>query len=183
MNAIDAGRGPRDRPAGLAPRGTTWGLAAIMVLCLVSPAAAVFSAADWAPLSLDAFLGSAFGSVLFSFVVFMPLAAGLKTRRYWVVCWYFASSVLSLAVYGCAVLVALAGMLRLFAVLHPELTGVAWLGRLFLLACLPMLLALWRGLRLAYWRPWSSPEAWELGDERNARWAMRLADGAQRRRP
>ena len=179
---ISANRGPRDRPPGLAPRGTAWGLGAIMIFCMVSPAAAVFSAASWAPLSLDALLGSAFGSVFFSFLVVTPIAAGLQTRRFWVVCWYFGAGVLSLVVYGVAVLVALSGSLGSFPIIHPELIGVTWLGRAFLLACAPMLFALWRGLRLAYWRPWSPPQAWETGDERNARWAMKLANSPSRRR-
>ncbi len=178
----NAARGPRDRPPGLAPRGTAWGLAAIMVLCMVSPAAAVFSAVPWAALSLDALLGSAFGSVLFSFIVVTPLAAGLQTRRFWVVCWYFGTGVLSLVVYVAAVLVALAGASGVFATLHPDLVGAAWLGRLFLLACAPMLFALWRGLRLAYWRPWSPPQAWEAGDERNAVLATKLVTGSPQRK-
>lgn len=175
MSGPEASPGGRDRPPGLAPRGTAWGLGAIVALTLVSPTGAVFSAATWAPLSLDELIGSVFGSVFFSFVVFMPLAAGLRTGRFWVVCWYFAAGVLSLFGYTLAVLIAVCGLLHIYPTLHPDLIGVAWLGRLFLVACAPMLLALWQGLRLNFWRPWTSPETWEVGDERNARWAMQLA--------
>ncbi len=170
MSGAETPRGRRDRPPGLAPRGTAWGLGAITALTLVSPTGAVFSAATWAPLNLDELIGSTFGSVLFSFIVFMPLAAGLQTRRFWAVCWYFAAGTLSLLVYVLAVLIALCGLLHLRPDIHPDLAGVAWLGRLFLVACAPMLLALWRGLRLNYWRPWAHAQSWEPGDERNARW-------------
>ncbi len=154
-----------------------------MALTLVSPMGAVLSAATWAPIGLDALLGSAFGSVLFSFVIFMPLAAGLQTRRFWVVCWYFWGGVLSGSIYVFAVLIALCGILRLSPDIHPDLIGVAWLGRIFLLGCAPMLFALWQGLRLNYWRPWTSSQSWETGDERNARWAMRLAGKGDRAAP
>ena len=72
----------------------------------------------------------------------------------------------------------MSGGLGLSPDIHPDLVGVVWLGRLFLVACAPMLLALWQGLRLNYWRPWAPPETWETGDERNARWAMQLAHKA-----
>ena len=175
-------RSARDRPLGLAPRGSAWGLGAIATLCMVAPTAAVFSAADWEPLSLDGLLGSAFGSIVFSFVGFIPLAAGLQTRRFWGVCWYFAAGMLSAIVYIAAVVIALAGFLHIFTVAYPDRIGLAWLGRLFILACTPMLLPLWRGLRLRYWQPWSPPGDWEGGDEHNARWASQLAGAPPARR-
>ena len=98
MSGTGASRAGRDRPLGLAPRGTAWGLGAIVAMTLVSPTGAVFSAATWAPLSLDELIGSVFGSVIFSFAVFMPLAAGLQTRRFWVVCWYYTAGLNSLLI-------------------------------------------------------------------------------------
>ena len=118
----------RDRPPGPAPRGTVRDLGAIRLILLVAPSAAVFAGADELPVGLDGFLGAAFGSVALALVAVMPLAAALRSRRYRVVCWYFAAAGACLALAAAGALVGLAAPVGLVRRTHPDFVGLVDFG-------------------------------------------------------
>ena len=167
-------RGLRDRPSGLAPRGTVWGLAAVMLIALMAPPSAILVASPWLPFSLDGLLGFMFGSIFAAFVPVTVLIVGQSSRRYWGVCCFFYGGLACLALTVAAAAMALVVPLGLARSWHADYTGLVYMGWLLLVVCVVMCWPLTLALRLSYWQPWAPPETWEVGDERNARWANRL---------
>ena len=172
----------RDRPPGPAPRGTAWGLGAIMLVSLLAFPSAVFAGADWLPLNLDTLLGVTFGSVLAAMLCVMPLAAGVRTRRYWVVCWFFSAGVACLLLTFAALVSGCLAPLGLVQRLHPQYVGLVDFGR-----------ALWLPCAVMSWAPRQSPvaqllaaleHARHLGDGRRAHGRVGVPGGrAAHRRP
>ena len=146
-----------------------------MLMTLLTPAAGVLMGAEWLPLSLEGLLGSMFASPLVGGVLFVGLALGFSGRRYWGVCAFFGLGALSLALMLVDALVGLSAPLGWAHRAHTDYVGFVYMGWVAWLACLVMAWPLMRALRLHYWQPWTRPEQWEVGDERNARWTYRAA--------
>ena len=171
---MTGGRGPRDRPPGLAPKGTIWGFAAIFLIAMLAPAGVVCLVSDTAPVSFDVLDASMLLPVPFALVWVMPLAVGLSGRRFWAVCWYFCAGAICLGLTLIAAMIGAARMMRWIGTPHSQYEGMVYMGWGALAVCVVMCWPLIRALRLHYWQPWALPETWEAGDERNARWANRM---------
>ena len=154
----------RDRPAGLAPKGTSWGMAIMMLYWGGAP---MFTL-----LGLDPFGATPFGFAdaaiicpLLSLLVLIPIAIGYKSQRYWGVVAYFWGGVAAAAllVAGIVVLGAALAYSRVHPVPMIGMTVIFGAALLLLAGFLPLLI---RALRLRYWQPWTTPDEWEVGDER-----------------
>ena len=168
-------RGPRDRPAGPAPAGSAFGLAAVAGLAPMTPIAFLLAMAAWSPDVAATTVGGALASVLIWTAVFIPTVIGFKARRHWGVTMFFTVGVWCLVVLPAALAVTAVLLIATWR-RPPELVSLTWFG--FALMAL-MMATLWpwllRCLRLRYWQPWTRADAWEVGDERAAGWAYRAA--------
>ena len=179
-----ATRDPRDRPPGRAPRGTAWGLGALVLMTPLAPSAAVLLSAEWLPLTLDGLLGAMFGAIVAAFPLLMVLAVGAGGRRLWGVYYFFCLGAACIGLTGVAALAGVAALSGRVRPVHTDYVAFLYVGSTAWIACLAMCWPLIRAMRLRYWQPWAPPETWEAGDERNARWTRALArpSPAQRRR-
>lgn len=185
----DRPRSVRDRPLGLAPTGTsvTFGLG--MLYPFFTYAFMSFALLPWISNGTDDdFLGwasdfgfGAIGGFVLTVALSVPYTLLFQARRYAAVCIFFSLGVISAIAVPLALLV-LAGLLLSSLGHEPDLVILTYLFG----GCLLAMLATWpwlvRGLRLKYWQPWTTPDQWEVGDERLARWAQDLA-GVEDRRP
>ena len=189
MTAVPPARGARDRPAGLAPAGTT----TTFTLGLLYPFFTLaFTLAALLPWLTDGTEASFFawidricyatlaGAVL-TVIVAVPYVLAYKARRYAAVWLFFLLGLISAVAVPAAVLLV-AGLLIASWRHPPDLVVFAWLFGGFLLAMLATWPWLVRGLRLRYWQPWTTPDQWEVGNERVAGWAQTMA-GIEDRRP
>ncbi len=170
----DATRSARDRPAGLAPKGTSWGFALGIVYAAFTPMLTAMCLSPWLKGGVVTGLSIALIILPIWAVVAIPMIIGFKSRRYWGVWMYFCVGVFSAATLPLA-LILVGAMLILTAGHWPELVVLVWFygaGLLVMALFWPMLIA---GLRLRYWQPWTPADQWESGDERIAGWAYKAA--------
>lgn len=164
---------PLDRPSGLAPKGTSWGLGLISVFAPGVPALTALAVSPWLRGEGDTGLAVALACVGIWAVIAIPLVVGFKLRRYWGVVLYFTVGAFSAIALPCAV--TLLAVLILATTNHrPAQFFYVWFG-LGLVAMLPFWPLLIRALRLKYWQPWTHPHQWEQGDERIAGWVFDAA--------
>ena len=167
---------PRDRPPGLAPKGTSWGFGLGVCYAFLAPTLAVLCLSVWMKGGVVSGLTFAMAFLPLYLVVMVVEVIGFKSRRYWGVWAYFCVGVFSAVALPVA-LVLVAAMLVLTLGHWPELVVLVWVygaGLLVMALFWPLLI---RGLRLRYWQPWTTPDQWETGDERMAGWAY-AAGGA-----
>ena len=108
----------------------------------------MFAGADWLPVNLDTRLGVTFGSVLVGMLCVMPLAAGARTRRCWVVCWLFSAGVACLLLTFAALVSGRLAPLGLVQRVHPRYLGLVDFGRAPWIPCALMSWPLVRALSL-----------------------------------
>lgn len=169
---------PLDRPPGLAPKGTSMGLALMSVFAPGIPAFTAMSVGPWLPGDGETGLALAFACIGVWAVICVPLILGFKLRRHWGVVLYFY--------VGAFCVVALPVALAILAILivstthdRPPTFFYMWFGA-GLIPMVPFWPFLIRALRLKYWQPWTRPDEWETGDERIAGWVFDAA-GVPRR--
>lgn len=164
---------PLDRPPGLAPKGTSLGLALISVFAPAIPALTAMSVCPWLPGEGDTDLAHGFACIGVWAVLCVPLILGFKSRRFWGVVLYFyvgafCAIALPIALVILAILIAATTHNR------PPTFFYMWFG-FGLIPMVPFWPFLIRALRLKYWQPWTRPEEWETGDERIAGWVFDAA--------
>ena len=165
----------RNRPPGLAPRGSSWGLGLMSVFAPGIPALSAIALSPWLFSGDDTGLAVAMAAVVAWLGIAVPLVIGFKLRRYWGVVIYFYVGVACAVALPLAVL-AVAGVV--VALPRPAAFADAWFG-LGLVAMLPFWPRLVGALRLKYWQPWTRPDEWEAGDERIAGWVYDAAGTAR----
>lgn len=160
----------RNRPPGLAPKGSSWGLGLITTFAPGIPALTIMAASAWLPGGVDVAYPMALIPVGLWAIIAIPLIIGFKSRRYWGVVLFFwvglfCAIALPIAVIGLS-------LLYLLTIHHqpPEYYYI-YMGALLLLM-VPFWPFLIRALRLKYWQPWTRPDEWEVGDERIADWVF-----------
>lgn len=155
---------PRNRPPGLAPRGSSAGFAIVMLYWLAVPALACMALMPFGRTVFD-FLLPALACPVLGLGVMLPLTFGFKSRRYWGVIAFFWATVAAIGLLA-ASLTTSALALALTWRTPPALIGVTWMAGgvlLFLALLVPFPI---RVLRLRYWQPKAGPADWEAGDER-----------------
>ena len=171
----------RDRPPGLAPKGTSWGLALGVFYAAFVPMLTALCLSPWFAGGVITGLSIALLIVPVWAIVAIPTIIGFKSRRYWGVVAFFCVGAFS----------AVALPLALAAVGLALVTTVGrWPPQVYLLEfygpCLLVAGAFWplliRALRLRYWQPWTTPDQWETGDERIAGWVYKAAGASRPRR-
>ncbi len=168
----------RDRPAGFAPRGSSWGIGLMSVYAPGVPALTAMSLSPWLPGGGETGLAIALATVAVWAVIAIPLVIGFKLRRYWGVVLYFSVGIFCVGALPAAIVVVSTVVLVTSHHRPAEFYDV-WFG-LGLVAMLPFWPMLVRAVRLKYWQPWSRPDQWEVGDERIADWVFDAA-GVPRR--
>ena len=168
---ISRPRGPRDRPLGYAPSGTSYGLVGWMALAVV-PYIDLTCAAPVIPGGFNLLLSSIPYVLVFGLLPLFVLIAGLRSHRYWVTCYFFYFGAFLLGLYALSVPAAVAILLGAFPILDKGLRVLSVVGVIFLLIeALPAWFLL-RALRLKYWQPGSLPSEWEPGNEKPPAWAL-----------
>ena len=165
-------RGPRDRPLGYAPRGTSLGLAGWLLLPVGISAGSLTCAAPIIPNGFDLWLASLpyiFGVALLPLVL---VAVGLRSHRYWFTCLFFYFGILLLGAYALSLLLAALILMGVFPVLERATHVMSIMGTIDLVILAPFAWFLLRALRLKYWQPGSLPSEWEPGDETPPAWAL-----------
>jgi hypothetical protein len=153
----------RDRPPGLAPKGSSAALGIVMLYWNLLPALTCFALIpfgrdvfDWAaPMLLCPVL---------ALLVMIPMSVGFRWRRYWGVVMFYWAAILSLGFLGVLLLVVAVALVKSRPA-PPPLIGLTWIAGaigLLLALLLPFVL---RALRLRYWQPGAAPSEWEIGDE------------------
>lgn len=163
----------RDRPPGIAPKGTSWGIGLMSVYAPGVPALTAMAVSPWLPGGADTGLAVALAAVGVWAVIAIPLIIGFKLRRYWGIVLYFYVGVFCVVALP-AVIVILAGLILATAHHRPTEFYDVWFG-LGLVAMVPFWPRLIRALRLKYWQPWTRPDEWEAGGERIAGWVFDAA--------
>lgn len=166
------GRGRLDRPGGLPPRGSRYGMVGLFGVGMVTPmmgGMALYALRGGLALS-DAWLFDLF----FGWVaVLIGSFLGLTYRRFWGICLGWTQGTIVVVVYPAALAAAVPIPLGLLAV-DADRRFLAWYALGWLLAVLPLWICLVRMLRLHFWQPWRQPDEWEGGDEPVPRWAMAM---------
>lgn len=160
------------RPAGYAPRGTSAGIVGYTLLSVAVPFIALEGLIPVLANGLDVWLGSILPVIGFAMVLLLVLALGLHKRRYWYVCYLFATGALLLVGYLLGLLTGLAILTHLVPVRHSDLRFASVVNLVFWLLLAPFAWLLLRMLRLRYWQPWTRAAEWEPGDEAPPRWGM-----------
>lgn len=169
-----------DRPSGLAPKGSSWGLGLISLYAPAVPGLLAMAIAPWLPGGPENGLPFALAGLAPWMVTAVPLIIGFKSRRYWGVLLFFYVGVCCAVALPLSIVV-LAGLILTNFQHPPDQFYDVWFG-VGLIAMLPFWPRLVRTLRLKYWQPWTNPSEWETGDERIANWVFDAA-GAPRRPP
>ena len=165
-------RGPRDRPLGYAPRGTSFGLVGWIGLAVGVPLGDMICAAPVIPGGFDLCLGSIPYILAFALVPMFVLIAGLRSHRFWVTCLFFYFGAFLLRAYALSLLLAAVIMFGTFPVLQKGIHVMTLTGTIYLMIQMPFAWFLLRALRLKYWQPGSLPPEWEPGDETPPAWAL-----------
>ena len=165
-----AGSGPRDRPGGLPPRGSRYGLLGLVGVGMVTAmmgGLALYALCGELPLPDPWLLGLFLGWVALLLGSFI----GLTYRRFWGICLGWGQGVVVAAVYPVALAASILVPLGL-VVVDAERQFLAWYALVWLGAVAPLWWCLVRMLRLRFWQPWRQRDEWEKGDEPIPRWAM-----------
>lgn len=157
-------RTSRDRPAGLAPRGSSAGFGIVMLYWITIPALMCMALMPLGRTVFD-FLLPALACPVLGLAVMLPTSVGFRSRRDWGVAMFFwgtAAAIVMLALSLLIVAIVLFGTFRA----PPPLIGMTWAVGIILLLFLALSPLAIKVLRLRYWRPSSDPSRWENGDER-----------------
>ena len=167
-----------DRPPGLAPKGTSWGLGIIMLYWEAVP---MFTLLGLIPFTAPGF-GFVYAAIIcppLSLLVLIPMVLGFKSRRHWGVTAYFWCGITAIALL--AIGIVMLGATLLYSLAHPlpmiGMTAIFGGALLVLTMFLPLLI---RALRLRYWQPWTTPEQWEVGNEQIPEWALNAVGRTRR---
>ncbi len=154
----------RDRPTGLAPKGSSAGFTVVAFYWLIYPSLLCVALIPLGRTVFD-FLFPAMASPVVALAVILPMTFGFRSRRYWGVRLFRWATVAAICfvVFG---ILLVAGILLATSRAPPPLVGLTWAaGALMLLLAgfLPFVLHL---LRLSYWNPNATEIDWEQGGER-----------------
>ncbi len=109
--------------------------------------------------------------VVVSLMLCTAVISGFHKRHYWLICYWFTTSALLLALYVVGVLLGLVMFFRLVPLRHPDYHFINVVNLIMWTLLAPFAWCLLRLVRLRYWQPWTRPESWEPGDETAPRWA------------
>lgn len=163
-------RSARDRPLGLAPKGTSWGLALLSVYAVGAPGAAATAVSSLLPIESELSGVAILTSAALGVTLLFPTLIGMLSRRYWGVALYFSVLLFYALVVPISLVTCVASVV-LSTRLHTRLYYYSWGGLIMILPQVALYPLLIRTLRLKYWQPWTRPEQWEIGDERTPAWA------------
>lgn len=168
------GTGPLDRPGGLPPCGSRYGMLGLMGLGLVTPmmgGMALYALRGGLSLPEPWLFGLFWGWVILLLGSFI----GLTYRRFWGICLGWSQGLVTAIAFPLALAAAVPIPLGLVGADGDRrfLAGYA-LG--WLLAAVPLWPLLVRMLRLRFWQPWRRRDEWEPGDEPVPRWALIALD-------
>lgn len=154
----------RDRPPGLAPRGSSAGFGIVMLYWIAVPALACMALMPFGR-TVFVWLMPALLCPAVGLAVVLPMAIGFRSRRFWGVRLFFWGGVAAVALLGAAL--AVVGVALAASAVHPPpLVGLTWAVGALLLGLAALLPFPIRALRLRYWQPAADPSSWERGDER-----------------
>ncbi len=164
--------GVGNRPRGYAPRGTSLGFAGLNLMAVGVPYVDLACAAPVIRDGVDLWLASIPYVLAFALLPILVLIAGLRSRRYWVICLFFYFGAFLLVAYALSLPAAVVILLGAFPVQEQGVGPMSVIGMIFMLALALPAWWLLRALRLRYWQPGSAPETWEPGDETPPAWAL-----------
>ena len=171
---VETSRSPLDRPLGLAPKGTSWGVGLGLTYAAFAPMLAVMCLSPWLPGGVVTGLSIAMPLGLVWMFAAIPVIIGFKSRRHWGVVAFFSICTFS-AIAVPAALVIVAGVLLATLGRWPAQVFLVWFYAPWLLVMTLFWPLLVRTLRLKYWQPWTTPDQWETTQERAASWVYKAA--------
>lgn len=157
-------RTSRDRPAGLAPRGSSAGFGVVMLYWITIPALTCMALLPLGRTVFD-FLLPALACPVLGLAVMLPMSVGFRSRRHWGVVMFFWGTVAAIVLLALSLLTVAIVLLETFQG-PPPLIGMTWAVGAILLLLLALTPFPIKVLHLKYGRPNAPPSQWESGDER-----------------
>ena len=146
-------RASLDRPEGVAPKGTSWGVGLGLTYAAFAPMLAIMCLSPWLPGGVVTGLSIAMPLGLVWMFAAIPVIIGFKSRRHWGVVAFF-----SICTFRAVALIVLVAMLLATLGRWPHQIYLVWFYAPWLLLMALFWPLLIRTLRLKYWQPWTTPD-------------------------
>ncbi len=150
-------RASLDRPEGVAPKGTSWGVGLGLTYAAFAPMLAIMCLSPWLPGGVVTGLSIAMPLGLVWMFAAIPVIIGFKSRRHWGVVAFFSICTFSAVALPVALIVVVAMLLATLG-RWPQQIYLVWFYAPWLLLMALFWPLLIRTLRLKYWQPWTTPD-------------------------